>query len=106
MSRSRYARLPPKYSPKKVLRYEEFKELYLSVLNKYRSYYPGSKKKRSWGKQDLNILVWIVRRLSRHKKGPPEDFEFEDWHSISRIIPFRTPEDCKFKWLSMGKNAL
>lgn len=36
----------------------------------------------------------------------PRDFHEQDWEQIAQLLPFRTGEQCMFKYLSMQRNRL
>lgn len=85
-------RLSPPYSNFRVLGYPEFEKFYAGVVEKYENFYGQDKKKKSWGKNDISILIWIVHRLSFASMLNPKDFSEANWAKVSSLIPFRNPE--------------
>lgn len=95
-----------KYSHVELPSKEEFVPIYRKIIQKYRLSYVNGRVKKSWSQLDVLTLLWLVNWVYRNTGIHPVDFSKEDWAVVATIIPFRTDEDCMFKWLSMRKNQL
>ena len=98
--------LSPRYSNIELPAKEDFVSLYEKTLQRYRVSYGNNKVKRSWSQHDVTILLWMINWIFRSTNIHPLDFLNEDWAVVAEVIPFRSNDDCKFKWLSMRNNQL
>ena len=98
--------LSPKNSVIHLPAKEEFISFYNEVINRYKFTYRNSKVKHSWSQQDVVILLWLANWQYSRKRVHPIDFEREDWLLIASMVPFRSSEDCMYKWLSLRNNQL
>lgn len=62
--------------------------------------------KRNWNEDDLIILIWCIVRYTEQKNKTYKDVDDEDWKFIAQMVPGKTDQSCKFKWLSMCKTNI
>lgn len=98
--------LNQKYSEIQLPTIEQFIPFYNSILIKYKTTYASHKIKHSWSQHDIIILLWIVNWLYQTSSVEPINFSKTHWVEVASLIPFRSGEDCMYKWLSMRNNQL
>jgi hypothetical protein len=52
------------------------------------------------------IFLWILDKYCKKYNILPKTFNYSDWINIAKMIPFRTPDDVKFKFFEMQRLPL
>ncbi len=68
--------------------------------------------KRKWFEEDVELFLLVVMLFSRVLAGQQSLLEMEQkldnghWSSIAGLFPYKSGEECKFKYLLVKKNNL
>ncbi len=73
-------------------------------MSRYKAY--NNKFKVSWGQDDLIVLFWLMERYCQLRGRTPKRLLEAEWDFLAAMIPFRSGEQCMFKYLSMQKYRL
>lgn len=62
--------------------------------------------KRNWNEDDTIILIWVVMKYTEYHQRKHSELQPSDWQYIGSIVPGKTEDQCKFKWLSLLKISI
>ncbi|CAD8090069.1 unnamed protein product [Paramecium primaurelia] len=55
---------------------------------------------RNWTDEEWKILLWVTQQYCLLYSKSSDEFQGQDWNTISEIIAFKDSLNCQFKWLS------